>query len=200
MRPDILENPAPPGPEPEKEEPERLLAPPHRPELELPFGPEPRGGVEADDRGQVSLRQRPPVLFGLCIHPTLQRLKLGGGRGTLDQPLGDPRHAHEQQDGDDDQPPVTDPSEQDEGDSERRVDRENVAAVGEAVQPADREEDDKPLDEAGAEVPPRSTPLGALHLQNEAQAEHEREDAEPLPRMKIQDRASSTPSTVPWML
>ena len=72
VRLDVLEDPAPPGPEAEQEEPERLVAPPHEPVLELPLGPEPRGRVEADDRGHVSLREGAPVLFGIGVHPTLQ--------------------------------------------------------------------------------------------------------------------------------
>ena len=180
VRLDVLEDPASPGPEAEKEEPERLVAPPHEPVLELPLGPETRGRMEADDRGHVAPRDRPPVLLGLRVHPSLQRLELGGGRGAPDDALGDPRHAHEQEDGEDEEPPVRGAVEQDEGDPERGVDGQDVAAVGEAVQPADREQDEEPPREAGAEVGSGASPLGALHLQGEAQAEQEREDAEPL--------------------
>jgi hypothetical protein len=93
--------------------------------------------------------------------------------------LDDPRHAYEKQDREQDQPALTNPVKEDERKSERRVDGQDIAAVGESMQPADREQDQQAPDEAGPEIGSRASTLGSLHLQRKAEAEHEREDAEP---------------------
>ena len=200
MRPNVLEHPVPSRPEPEKEEPERLEPASKESELEVPLGPEARRRVQPDDGGHVPGCQCLPVRFGLCVHPRLQGLELNRCCRTLDDALCDPRHAYEEQKGEDQQPPIPNAIEKDEGNAERGIDGENVTAVEEAVQPANREEDEKPPDEAGAEVGPGRSTVRALHLQREAQTEHEREDAEPFAAYKIHDKASSTPSAMPWML
>jgi hypothetical protein len=94
---EVLEHPASPGPDAEKKEPERLEPSSDESELKLPLRPEARRRVKLDDRGHVSPRNRPPVLFRLCVHPTLERVELGRGCGPLDHPFGDPRHTHEKQ-------------------------------------------------------------------------------------------------------
>ena len=152
------------------------------------------------DGGHVPGCQCLPVRFRLCVHPRLQGLELGRCCRTLDDALNDPRHADEEQKGEDQQPPIPNAIEENEWKAERGIDGEDVTAVEEAVQPAHREEDEEPPDEAEAEVGPGRATVRPLHLQREAQTEHEREDAEPFAAYKIQDKASSTPSAMPWML
>ena len=101
VHPDVLEHPVPSRPEPEKEEPERLEPASEESKLEVPLGPEARRRVQPDDGGHVSGCQRLPVRFRLCVHPRLQGLELNLCCRTVDDALCDPRHAHEEQKGED---------------------------------------------------------------------------------------------------
>ena len=72
------------------------------------------------------------------------------------------------------------PMEGDEGQAQQGVDGQDVAAVDEPVEPAHPEEDQQPPGEARTEIARGIAPLGTLHLDREAEAEQQREEAEAL--------------------
>jgi len=169
-----LEEADPAEPEADQEQADDLGDPPGR-QVEGPFAELAVDRIGADQLAERGVGDRGKAGVG---HEQGRRVRPGGAVPGGDDLRGERRLKQDQEGEQQQDPIVADAIEQEQHQAGRREHLQDVAAIDEAMNQPDQEEQSQPPDEAAAKVD--SAPAGAVHDDREAEAEAQGEQREGL--------------------